>query len=531
LDTKNSNTSKVEAPPSVSVFTLGDTRVAACPKKSTDPNQRHFATDHLLSNLRNRTVSSSVVTTISQGIQFALNLASISVLARLLTPRDFGLVAMVTSIMGFLQVFQDAGLSTATVQREGITHAQVSNLFWVNVVLSGSVSLLVAGCAPLIARFYHEPRLISITLALSVTFLLVGSTVQHMALLNRQMRFKLIAFIQVGSMAVGVAVGISMAVMGCGFWSLVGMNLTTPIVAFLLTWTFSRWRPQIFSRNSGTRPLLNFGANMAAGSFFHALSRNADGLLIGRFYGSDALGLYSRGAVLLTRPLNQIFATLNKVFVPALSRLQNQPERYRQAFLQAYESIALVSFPFTALFLSLAHPLTLVVLGPKWEKAATILASFTMVALYYPLSNVASWLFATQGRGRDALIGFSISSVVTVVSFIAGLPYGPVGVALAYSIACLTILLPVRFYIAGRQGPVGIADLWMGFLRYMPLWFVVWISSYMVRRTVAKLFPLEQVVICVPVGLAAGAVFVCLVAPLRRSALNLLNALRELRKA
>jgi Polysaccharide biosynthesis protein len=154
----------------------------------SDPNDRHFRTDHLLANLKGRTISSGFVTIAAQGAKFVLTLASIVVLARLLTPQDFGLVAMVTAVTNLLFVLRDAGLSTATVQREGITHAQVSNLFWVNVVLGALTSLVIAGLAPAIAWFYREPRLLGITMVLSMTFLLRGSIVQHMALLNRQMR-------------------------------------------------------------------------------------------------------------------------------------------------------------------------------------------------------------------------------------------------------------------------------------------------------------------------------------------------------
>ena len=187
-----------------------------------DPNERHFVTAHLLTDLRRRTVSSGFVTAVAQGVQFALTLVSTVILARLLTPRDFGLVAMSWTIIGFSQVFKEAGLSTATVQREGITHAQVSNLFWINVVLSGLISLLVAAAAPAVAWFYREPLLVEVTLALSITILLAGLAVQHMALLNRQMRFKAIALIQVGSVLAGVLVGVGMAWLNYGYWSLVG---------------------------------------------------------------------------------------------------------------------------------------------------------------------------------------------------------------------------------------------------------------------------------------------------------------------
>src|SRR5438132_3297996 len=125
-------------------------------------NQEHFKTDHLLTNLRGRTISSVAVTMSAQAAKFTLSMASIVILARLLSPRDFGLVAMVTTVTGFLLVFKDAGLSIATVQREGITHAQVSNLFWINIGISFLSSLVVAALAPLIAAFYHDSRLIRI---------------------------------------------------------------------------------------------------------------------------------------------------------------------------------------------------------------------------------------------------------------------------------------------------------------------------------------------------------------------------------
>src|SRR6266487_5575050 len=171
-------------------------------------SEEHFATAHLLADLKRRTISSGFVTISAQAAKFLLTLGSTMILARLLTPRDFGLVAMVTTVVGFLRVFKDAGLSIATVQRERITHAQVSNLFWVNVAVSALGSLIVAVSAPVIAWFYRDSRLISITLLLSITFIISGATVQHRALLNRQMRFKALALIEVGSMAVGVLVGV-----------------------------------------------------------------------------------------------------------------------------------------------------------------------------------------------------------------------------------------------------------------------------------------------------------------------------------
>jgi O-antigen/teichoic acid export membrane protein len=355
-----------------------------------DRHQEHFKTDHLLANLKGHTISSGAVTVSAQGAKFFLNLVSTMILARLLTPRDFGLVAMVTTITVFLRVFKDAGLSIATVQRERITHAQVSNLFWVNVAVSVLGSLIMAAAAPFIARFYHNPRLIGITLILSTTFIISGSTVQHQALLKRQMRFKALALIEVGSMAVGVFVGVVMATLGYGYWSLVGSSLSMEISGLLLTWSVSRWRPALPTRRSGIGPLLSFGAHRTAGDLLAALAGGTDILLIGRFYGAASVGLYSRASVLLARPLQQFLGPINAVFIPALSRLQSQPERYRSTFLHLYEVIALTAFFSAGLLLALAQPLTLVLLGPKWGQAAVIFAGFTVAALSIPLTNATT---------------------------------------------------------------------------------------------------------------------------------------------
>ncbi len=505
---------------------------AACSMEAEeeDCNQEHFKTDHLLANLKWHTISSGAVTILAQAGKFALNLVSVMILARLLTPRDFGLVAMVTTVTSFLRVFKDAGLSIATVQREKITHAQVSNLFWINVAVSALSSLIVAALAPAIAWFYRDARLIGITLLLSTTYLMSGSTIQHQALLKRQMRFKALAVIEVGSMATGVLVGVLMALLGYRYWALVGLSLSMETSGFLLTWAISRWRPQMPTRRSGMGPLVSFGANRTASDFIFALARGSDNLLIGRVYGPGPVGLYSRALDLLMRPLEQFLSPIGVVFMPALARLQSQPERYRSAFLRVYEAVALISCLFTGLFLALSRPLILVSLGPKWEKAAVIFGAFTIAALCIPLVRVSMWLFNTQGRGRDLLVAQSINSFLTVLSFIVGLPFGPVGVAIAFSISGLLIRLPILYFIVGWRGPVRTADLWMRFFRYLPLWIVVLVVTCLTHTLVVNLVPLAQLLVCAPVGLLAGVAFICGFAPQRRTAIYLLNALRELKK-
>lgn len=493
-------------------------------------NEHHFSTNHLLTNLKARTISSAFVTMIAQGTQFMLTLGSTMVLARLLTPHDFGLVAMVMTVTGFLRIFKDAGLSTATVQQNEITHCQVSNLFWINAVLSGAITLIMATCAPLIAWFFREPMLVRITLVLSVTFLLTGLTVQHLALLSRQMRFKEVAVIQVGSVLAGSVVGVTMAWRNYGYWSLVGIQLTTAICGLLLVWSTSSWRPQLPTQHSQMWPLVSFGANVSASNFLYTLARGSDSLLIGRFYGPESVGLYSRAGALLYRPLEQFLTPIDAVFVPVLSRLQSEPERYRRTFLQAFEAIALITFLFTGLFFVLAEPLTLVLLGPKWERAAVIFAAFTFAALVYPFSVTSTWLFTSQGRGRNWLVSNVWISSLMFCAFLAGLPFGPVGVAFSYSFSGIFLLLPITFHMAGRRGPVSAANLWTGLLKHLPVWGVVVAAAGLARFSVAGFRPFAQLSVCFAAGLGVGGMFIYIYGPSRKASISCIDAIRQWRK-
>ncbi len=514
---------------------VGDAVEADFPEVSTKTennisNDDHFRTDEVLANLKKRTVASGFITLGSQGVQFGLTLVSTMILARLLTPGDFGLVAMVWTVMGFLRVFKEAGLSTATVQREGITHAQVSNLFWINLAVSGFITLLAAASAPGIAWFYREPRLVGITAALSVTFLLAGLAVQHMALLNRQMRFKAIAVIQIGSVLAGVVVGIGMAWLKYGYWSLVGLNVTTSLVALLMTWFVSRMASAVFCPGQRHSDFDPFWCQPDRRVFlvFHCPG-------VGRTFDRPVLRsgfrgpLFEGGRLARHALWNNSCGPIEAVFIPALSRLQTQPERYRHTFLQVYETIALTSFLFTGMFFALAHPLTLVVLGPKWEGAAVIFAGFTFAALQYPLGSCASWLFTSQGRGRDSFLASSITSIIITASFIAGLPFGPAGVAIAYSASCLLIQLPIFYWLVGRRGPVSAGDLWIGFLRQLPLWGVVSLVTWLVRIPIPDDQPFTELLIAAPSGLLAGIAFIFVYSPARRVALNLFFLVRGLK--
>ena len=324
-----------------------DARDASPAKLADVPHRyaRHFGTDHLLADLKGRSVRGGAVTLTSQAMKFVLQMGSTVVLARLLLPSDFGLIAMVTAVTGFVAMFKDAGLSMATVQREDITHDQVSTLFWINVALSVAVMLVVAALAPAIAAFYSEPRLLWVSLALAGTVLFGGFTVQHQALLRRQMRFKALAVVEVVSMTGGIAVAIAMALMEFGYWSLVGMVAGTAVVNAVLVWVLCDWRPGRPKRGCGVGQMVKFGGGLTGFNFLNYFTRNSDNVIVGFALGSGPLGVYSKAYNLLMLPIRQINAPVGSVMLPALSRLQDDPVRYRRAYLQALSAIAMVGMP------------------------------------------------------------------------------------------------------------------------------------------------------------------------------------------
>jgi O-antigen/teichoic acid export membrane protein len=477
---------------------------------------RHLGTAHLVENLGQRAVSGGFVTGLAQIVKFGLTLGSTVALARLLSPEDFGLVAMTGALMTVLRVFREGGLSTATVQKAHVTQAQVSNLFWINLAFGFVLTLLGACLAPVVAWFFHDQRLIAITMLLSLSFAVGGSAVQHLALLNRQMRFKAVAVIDITSLVVGFVVGVGLAWLNFGYWSLVGMQLATSLTETAMTWLASGWRPHLYQRHSDTSSMLKFGASMTISILLRRLVSGTDVILLGRIYGAGVVGLYSRAVILISRPMDQFINPFDAVFVPLLSRLQDQPARYRQVFLQAYGVIALLSFPFAGLLMGLSGPIVIFLLGAKWSGVIPIFAWFSIAALHIPLGYAGMWLLTTQGRSRDLLVTGIIFPLLTLLSVAVGLPYGATGVALSSALAGLVIRLPVQFYITGKCGPVSAKDLWGIFFRHLPMGIAVAVASWLVRQVMTAYVPLAQLV----VGSVAGglvALLIAIVSPTLRS--------------
>jgi PST family polysaccharide transporter len=417
-----------------------------------------FATDHLMESLSGRTARGGVVTVVSHGLKFTVSIVATSILARLLSPQDYGLIGMVAVITNFVALFKDLGLSLATVQRPEITSRQVTTLFWLNLLLSVITMTVLLALAPALSWFYSEPRLTLLTVVTATGFLIGGLTVQHEALLKRQMRFYALSAISVTAMISGYIVGIVFAWNGFRFWSLVYSQLALLITNTLLVWLICRWRPGLPSRNTGVRSMLSFGSHITAYSTVNYFSKNADNVLIGKFWGSAPLGLYNKATQLVGLPTEQITEPLMGVVIPSLSRLVGTPERYRNAYVRIMEKILILVMPAVGLMIVTSDWLIAIVLGPQWREAGAILVFMSIAGLFQPVMATGGWLLVSQGRGRDMFHWSLINAPISVLSILVGLKWGAVGVAASYSVARVLIAHPLLYWFVGRKGPIRTMD-------------------------------------------------------------------------
>ena len=421
-------------------------------------DSRHFRTDHLKAELGSRTARGGVATLTSQGFKFFISMAATVVLARLLTPQDYGLVGMVAVVTGFVSIFKDMGLAIATIQKEEINGKQISTLFWINVTLSILVMLVTTAIAPALAWFYGEPRLTLITIGFAGALLFGGLTVQHEALLRRQMKFTALAVLEIGSLIAGIVAAVVFAWHGARYWALVINQLVQAITYAAAVWIVCGWVPGWPVRTAGVRSMFAFGGNLTGFHVINYFARNLDNMLIGKFWGSWQLGIYAKAYQLLLLPIDQINYPIAAVAIPALSRLNDSPERYRKAYLRMIEKIAILTMPGMAFMIMTSDWIVAIVLGPQWSQAARVFALLGIAGLVQPVANTTGWLFMSQNRAHHMFQWGIIGGMLAILSIIAGLHWGSIGVAASYSLTNVAVVIPLLFYFVGRAGPVHTTD-------------------------------------------------------------------------
>jgi PST family polysaccharide transporter len=422
--------------------------------------ETELGVDHLIDDVGRRSRRGGVILLSAQAVRMAGQIGTLVVLARLLPPRAFGLLAMVAAIGMVLDLVKEFGLSAATIQKQDITQAQVSALFWINAGVGAAVGAGLFLSAPLLARFYDQPDLANVTRWMSLAFVASALTVQHWALLRRQMRFTSIAALETVADYASFATGIGLAIAGAGYWALVAQRLVPPLMLLAGSWLLCRWRPSAPAPTQGVRELVSYGASVTACGFATALSRSVDQILIGWLWGPAVLGLYERMTRLLIVPVNTINAPIYAVSMPALSRLTGHPERYRALCMQVLQKLSLLIMPAFALALVTADWVVELLFGPSWREAIPLVVFFSLAATYLPVLQAVNLLFLTHARMGEMMRANLIDAALCVASIIVGLQWGAVGVAGSLALTGLLVRLPVAFFLASRRGPVSCAMLW-----------------------------------------------------------------------
>jgi O-antigen/teichoic acid export membrane protein len=383
----------------------------------------------------------------------AIQIAAAVILARLLTPADFGLVAIVIVLTSFAPFLVDFGLGDATVQKSKITRGQVNSLFWISSGIGLAVAVVVAACSPLIAWLYDEPRLEPIALCTAITFLLGGISNQHLALLRRSMQFGRIANIQVLSMLAGLAIAIGAAICGYGYWALVLRPIVSSFWVAVGAWLGCRWRPGFPVLDNEVKPMLRFGLHVVGFSVIYTMSKAVDRIGLGLFYRPEEVGYYQNATALYENSIFSALIQLHVVGSATLSKLQSRPADLRQKYEAALSALAFFIMPVAAILSVTGEDLTLILLGEKWRVAGSLLSIIALRGIFQVVDSSQGWLHLSIGRADRWRNWGIVAAIVQVAAVAGGLPFGAKGVAIATVIAGSLIAVPAVTY-AGR--PIGI---------------------------------------------------------------------------
>ncbi len=425
--------------------------------REKEKEEKWFQTLHLQNDLKSHSIRGGISTMGVQIISFIMNIAQTTVLARLLLPEDYGLVAMVGAITSFVTIFKDMGLSAAVIQKDNINQQQVSAVFWVNILFSLLISLIIALLAPVLVYFYKEERLLDITLVTSLSMFITGLSLQHNALMKRQMKFTALSMIQLGSVTGSIITGVVIAWLGYGYWALVISGVVYPLLLTVALWIVCDWRPNFDFKTSNVRTFLTFGAGVTGFDLVNHFSRNMDSVFIGKFVGSVALGLYSKAYQLLMLPITQLRNPLNAIALPALSSLQHDAPKFQNFYAKYLFILAFFSMPIVIYLGVFSDEIILIVLGEGWTEAGYLFKLLAVAAFIQPIASTQGLVLITTGKVKKYFNVGLVNAVFMVSGFAVGVfAGGAQGVAIAQAVVVYALFIPFLYYCL-KGSPVSVA--------------------------------------------------------------------------
>lgn len=417
----------------------------------------------------------------TQAARAALQFGSVILLARLLTPEDFGLVAMVTAIIGIAEIIRDFGLSSAAVQAKELSDDERTNLFWANLGLGTGSAVVAAAATPLIVAGYREPRLAPIVLSLAGVFVISGANTQYRAELTRRMRYRQLAFSDLAAQFSAIAVAAGMALAGFGLWAIVAQQVVTAVVAMAVNVANVRWIPGLPVRGVSLRRFFRFGGGVLGTHALAYVTKSVSNVAIGAYWGAAPLGIYSRAYQLLMTPLQQIDAPMTGVALPVLSKVAHDDETFSRYVAKVQLVACYVTATVLAVAAGVATPLTLVLFGPRWIAIAPIFAILAVGGIFRSLGTLAYWIFLARDRTGAQLRQDLVARPIMIAMMLAGLPFGIIGVAVGHSVAFF--LYWVLAYVnVGRKAGLDMLPLFVNATRSAlvvsgPAGVVAWLVS------------------------------------------------------
>lgn len=398
------------------------------------------------------------MTIVGQGCKFLIQILNLAVLSRILSPKDFGIVAMVMAVVGLSEVIRDFGLSSAAVQSKTLSHLEKCNLFWINALLGLVLSLAVVACAPLVATLYNEPRLKDVTMAVAITFLLNGLQAQFQAELGRRLRFFALTWTDVLAAIVGFLAAVAAATNNYGYWALVWQQICQMTVLLLLRLVVSGWRPGLPSRSTSIRRFLRYGWNLMLTQTLVYFSSNIDRVLIGARWGAASVGLYSRAFQLLTVPLSQLLAPLTAVALPVMSRAQDNPKEFNQFVLRSQAALGHLSLFSLSFTFGCADALVNIVLGDRWGGVSALFKILVIGGAFQVVAYPAYWVFLAKGLTGSHFKYALCSRSLMIVLLVVGSYRSPEFVALGYTVS-LALAWPVSLLWISRAAKAPSLDM------------------------------------------------------------------------
>ena len=420
-------------------------------KASVDPYFEDLKASADLGRLAKRGGVASVAGNYGVGV---LQIAGVIVLARLLTPEDFGLVAIVMALTRFAPFLIDFGLADATTQRSRITHSQVGTLFWVSSGIGVAIALGLAACSPLIARLYQEPRLQPIALCFAMTFVFTGMSSQHQALLRRTMQFAAIAKIQILSALAGLIVAILIAISGDGYWALVLRPVVSTFCVAAGTYLACKWRPGLPTFDAEVKSMLRFGMHVLGYSILYSMTTVADRIALSLFYLPREIGFYQNSLNMYENAVTTPLGQLHGVGSAGLSRLRSNFAALRQKYEATLSALAFFVMPTAAILSVTGRDAAVILLGENWRESGVLLSIMALGGMVAFIEMSQGWLYVSSGRADSWKNWGVVTFVVRLAAILAGLPFGAKGLAIALVVAGWLIAFPSVSY-AGRPFGIG----------------------------------------------------------------------------